>query len=196
MHFEILNAIAKPILVIDIDYRIVATNSMACNSFCSSPDNIIGQECFKITHKTDKPCWHYKIDCPVRAAFESKEKVTAIHEHNIAGKAVLEEITAVPVLDDQGEVLFVVEELNDITELVQSREVIDHLKSEISALESFLPICSNCKRIRKPDSNPKDMASWERMESYITQRTSSHFSHSICPECMKKLYGDIMDENQ
>ncbi len=70
------------------------------------------------------------------------------------------------------------------------------LQQRVNSLESFLPICANCKRIRKPDSNPKDMTSWEQMETYFTQRTSSQFSHSICPECMKKLYGDIIDENQ
>jgi len=70
------------------------------------------------------------------------------------------------------------------------------IQQRVNTLESFLPICSNCKRIRKPDSDPDKMDSWEQIESYISEKTSSQFSHSICPECMKKLYGDIMDENQ
>ena len=67
------------------------------------------------------------------------------------------------------------------------------LKERINTLENFLPICSNCKRIRKPDSDPNKMDSWEQIESYISTRTESRFSHGICPECMKKLYGDITD---
>ena len=70
------------------------------------------------------------------------------------------------------------------------------LQQRLDTLETFLPICSNCKKIRKPDSDPKKMDSWEQIESYISKKTSSQFSHSICPECIKKLYGDIMDENQ
>ncbi len=69
------------------------------------------------------------------------------------------------------------------------------LKERVNTLESFLPICSNCKRIRKPDSDPKNMDSWVQIESYISAKTSSQFSHSICPECMKKLYGDILNKD-
>ncbi len=70
------------------------------------------------------------------------------------------------------------------------------LKERVNTLESFLPICSHCKKIRKPDSAPDEIDSWEQMESYISKKTSSQFSHSICPGCMEKLYGDDMDEDQ
>jgi len=66
--------------------------------------------------------------------------------------------------------------------------------NKIKVIESFLPICSNCKKIRKPDSDPEKMDSWEQIESYISKKTSSQFSHGICPECMEKLYGDIPNE--
>ena len=60
--------------------------------------------------------------------------------------------------------------------------------SNIKTLESILPICSNCKKIRKPDSDPKNMEFWQPVEAYITAMTSSKFSHGICPECAAKLY--------
>jgi len=66
------------------------------------------------------------------------------------------------------------------------------LQHRVNTLESFLPICANCKKIRKPDSNPKEMDSWEQMETYISEHTSSQFSHGICPECMEELYGDAL----
>lgn len=68
------------------------------------------------------------------------------------------------------------------------------LQHRVNTLESFLPICANCKKIRKPDSNPKEMDSWENMESYISERTSSLFSHGICPECKEELYGNVLDK--
>jgi hypothetical protein len=60
--------------------------------------------------------------------------------------------------------------------------------SSIKTLESILPICSNCQRIRQPDSDPKNMESWQPIEAYITAKTTSQFSHGICPECAVKLY--------
>ena len=69
------------------------------------------------------------------------------------------------------------------------------LQERVNTLESFLPICSSCKKIRKSNSDPKQMDSWVPIESYISAKTSSQFSHGICPECMKKLYGDILNND-
>lgn len=181
--FEILNALDKPILLIDRNYRILAANSATCRLFCSSSlDNIVGQKCFKITHKLDNPCWHNEEHCPVRAAFELKEKIKVIHQHNFNGKAVIEEITAIPIFDNQGEVNFIVEELNDITELIQSKKIIEYLKGEINTLRGIIPICSVCKKIRD------DNGYWQQVEVYIRNRSDVEFSHSICPECREKLF--------
>ncbi|MBE0605711.1 MAG: hypothetical protein IH610_05405 [Deltaproteobacteria bacterium] len=68
---------------------------------------------------------------------------------------------------------------------------------KIKSLESILPICSNCKKIRKPGSDPSSMVSWQEIEPYITEHTSSRLSHGVCPECFVKLYpGVIIKEQQ
>ena len=69
--------------------------------------------------------------------------------------------------------------------IVKVRELNAKLQQRVNTLESFLPICSNCKKIKKIDSDPKKMDSWMEIESYISNKTSTQFSHSICPECMK-----------
>ena len=65
----------------------------------------------------------------------------------------------------------------------------------IKTLEGILPICSHCKKVRKPDGNPGNPESWQSVESYVTERTSSRFSHGICPDCMVTHYGDLMRKN-
>ena len=57
--------------------------------------------------------------------------------------------------------------------------------SEVRELRGFLPICSNCKKIRDDDGY------WQRIEKYIQERTDTEFSHGICPECAKQLYPDL-----
>lgn len=61
----------------------------------------------------------------------------------------------------------------------------------INALEKLLPICSYCKKIRKSDSDPEEPDSWQPLESYITEKTSSLFSHGICPKCMSENFPDM-----
>jgi len=53
---------------------------------------------------------------------------------------------------------------------------------EVKQLSGFLPICSHCKQIRD------DTGYWNQIESYISEHTEALFSHSICPDCAKKLY--------
>lgn len=48
---------------------------------------------------------------------------------------------------------------------------------QVKQLESFLPICSYCKKIRD------DRNYWNQLEEYINAVTGTRFSHSICPDC-------------
>jgi len=59
---------------------------------------------------------------------------------------------------------------------------------ELQSLESILPICSFCKKIRDPEGDPKIQDSWHPIERYISERTSSEFTHGVCPECMEKYF--------
>jgi DNA-binding response OmpR family regulator len=47
----------------------------------------------------------------------------------------------------------------------------------VRQLEEMLPICCYCRKIRD------DQNYWRQLESYISERTGSDFSHSVCPDC-------------
>jgi len=61
-------------------------------------------------------------------------------------------------------------------------------------LSGFLPICASCKKIRLGDAGPERDSSWHQVESYLTQRTDLELTHSICPACEIKLYGERREE--
>jgi hypothetical protein len=63
----------------------------------------------------------------------------------------------------------------------------------ISKLEGILPICASCKKVRIEGADPKCKDSWFQLESYISGKTHTQFSHTLCPECMKRMYPDFMD---
>jgi len=58
--------------------------------------------------------------------------------------------------------------------------------AQVKVLRGILPICANCKKIRD------DKGYWKQVESYIRDHSEADFSHSICPECAKILYSDIL----
>jgi hypothetical protein len=35
---------------------------------------------------------------------------------------------------------------------------------------------------------------WNQIESYIEKHSEAEFSHSVCPECTKKLYPDFYED--
>ena len=57
--------------------------------------------------------------------------------------------------------------------------------SEVKTLRGIVPICSFCKKIRD------DKGYWDQVEVYVSQHTNANFSHSICPDCAKKLYPEF-----
>jgi len=50
--------------------------------------------------------------------------------------------------------------------------------AEVRTLQEILPICSYCRKIRDDENY------WHTVEAYISQHTSTRFSHGICPACM------------
>jgi hypothetical protein len=71
-----------------------------------------------------------------------------------------------------------------IRQLLDSeRRMVEELRraiAEVKVLESFLPICCQCKKIRDQDGN------WQQLEVYITGHSNTQFSHGYCPECAEK----------
>ena len=61
------------------------------------------------------------------------------------------------------------------------------LFQRIKILEGFLPICANCKKIRTQNQ-------WEQIETYISENSLAQFSHSLCPDCQKKLYPELFTD--
>lgn len=59
--------------------------------------------------------------------------------------------------------------------------------AKVKLLSGLIPICSSCKKIRN------DKGFWEQVESYICAHSEADFTHSVCPDCAKRLYPDIYE---
>lgn len=71
-----------------------------------------------------------------------------------------------------------------LIELQKTHVSLQQAMEEIKTLRGILPTCSNCSKIRDEDGT------WNSIEEYIEDNTEAQFSHSLCPECMDRLYGD------
>ena len=83
-----------------------------------------------------------------------------------------------------GITFFVITSLFSMLTLYEIR--LDHALER--TLETVLPICSNCKKIRHPDLPADDPRSWQPLEIYFEKKVSTQFSHGLCPSCLPILY--------
>jgi PAS domain S-box-containing protein len=61
--------------------------------------------------------------------------------------------------------------------------------AEVRALKAILPICSYCRRVRDDENY------WQSVEGYISQFTSTRFSHGICPACYETEVEPYFDDD-
>lgn len=60
-------------------------------------------------------------------------------------------------------------------------ERILNFTQEVRTLESFLPICGYCKKVRD------DKTYWQEIETYMASKTGAVFSHGVCPDCYNRV---------
>jgi methyl-accepting chemotaxis protein len=59
---------------------------------------------------------------------------------------------------------------------------------EVRKLREIIPICSYCKNIRN------DQGYYEEVWTYFSKYSDADFSHTICPDCLKKYHPEIAEE--
>jgi K+-sensing histidine kinase KdpD len=79
-------------------------------------------------------------------------------------------------------------QLRDALEQVEAANgklqgTLDHVRR----LESLLPICAGCKRIRNKEGQ------WLVFERYLNDTTGTKFTHGLCPECYRKYAGEDLE---
>jgi hypothetical protein len=54
-------------------------------------------------------------------------------------------------------------------------------------IDSLLPICANCMKIRTDDNQ------WQQIEGYIhTHIVDVNFTHGLCPDCEGKYFPETV----
>jgi PAS domain S-box-containing protein len=90
--------------------------------------------------------------------------------------------TKLPFRDESNQIVGLIGIGRDVTERERLIAELQDALADVKLLSGLVPICANCKKIRD------DQGYWTQIESYIQDRSSAKFSHSICPDCAAKLY--------
>ncbi len=73
-------------------------------------------------------------------------------------------------------------------EIERQKDELEIALAKVKTLSGLLPICASCKKIRNDDGY------WEQIEVYVKEHSDAEFSHGICPDCGKKIWGKYYKE--
>ncbi|MDO8804647.1 MAG: PAS domain S-box protein [Elusimicrobiota bacterium] len=113
-----------------------------------------------------------------------REKITAAGTLLIEGRHIRADGTSYPVevsinkAEIGGKEYFLAAS-RDITE----RRKLEEALKEAETLRGLIPMCAKCKKIRD------DKGFWEKVEVYLEKHSGARFTHGLCKDCMKELYG-------
>jgi len=137
----VMDSIMDEIAIIDRDMRVVKANRAAMIKYSGDLSDIRNEECYRVFHRRGDTC---EIDdCPAKKVFENGETYRTVHTHiNEAGEKSYCEIIASPVFDRNGNVIYMIEVLRDITERMRYDEELKRKNKELMALNSISELLS------------------------------------------------------
>ena len=123
-----------------------------------------------------------------------KEWRGEFHNKKKNGELYWESASISPIRNPAGRITHFLAVKEDITSRKQTEAERDQLIKElqdalanVKSLSGLLPICASCKKIRD------DKGYWSQVESYIQEHSEATFTHGICPDCIKKLYPNLVE---
>ena len=180
-HFEVvLERMSEGLMEITREGRVIYTNSAALSLLNLPLEKLMGTYFENLFSSEDRQ----KIQEQYRKSHDTPQTGQNMGPFILNKKLVT--LDFLPISGENPSNLII---LTDVTESLEAKEALqaehDRLLqalSEVKALSGLLPICASCKKIRD------DKGYWNQIESYIRDHSEADFSHSICPDCAKKLY--------
>lgn len=118
MRDQILSQIPTPVMAVDKEMRVIYINDAGRNFIHCAQDEIIGERCYENL----KSLHCGTEDCCVRKAMEHAKPFAARNQVEIDGIKIPVEYHAVPLLDEEGQVVGGLEFFMDITEQIKYEE--------------------------------------------------------------------------
>ncbi|WDP91478.1 MAG: PAS domain-containing protein [Desulfobacter sp.] len=178
-----VDAMPYPVFIVDENVSVVGLNRASQKMVGAAPEMVLRQPAGEVLHclhstETESGCGHAEY---CKACIIRKSVAKAFKTQKVSRKKVRMEI----ISGDQVEEIFIsviASPFNyDGTSLVLLQ--IENM-TEIMELRELVPICAGCHDIRVDDEY------WQKIDSYLSKNFSLNFSHSLCPECLEKYYGE------
>ena len=113
---RVFDSLSFPTLILNPDRRILNVNKIFLEKFRTTPEQVIGKTCHDFFYNSDKPC---HIDaCPLPNVLADKQGHSILRRVvGQNGEQKWEDRVFSPILDEAGNVLYIMESLRDVTRI-------------------------------------------------------------------------------
>jgi two-component system NtrC family sensor kinase len=124
---RVFDSLSFPTLILRPDKAIVAANQKFLDKFGVLMEDIVGKRCHEVFYGSKAPC--SPNVCPLPKVLAYKEGHFVLRQVSRGeGKEAWEDRVFSPILDDQGDVIYVMESLRDVTRIKTLERVLEEAK--------------------------------------------------------------------
>ncbi len=122
---RVFDSLSYPTLIIKPDNTVISANEHFLETFAFELDEVIGKKCYEVFRNQNVPCESEK--CPINRVISDKKghSFTQRHHHR------WEDRVFSPILDNNGEVAYIIESIRDVTR-------VKLLESELTEIKEFI----------------------------------------------------------
>ncbi len=134
----VLNSINDSISIINVrDFSIIDSNKAFLELYGLSKEEVIGKKCYEITHKTYAAC--SQDECPLHETLKTGKPSICEHKHSGKNGAIhYVEVSAHPILNENGQIGSVVHLARDITERKRAQEDLEIKAQLLDSASDFI----------------------------------------------------------
>lgn len=119
---QLYDSISNYVIILSPNKSIMEVNERFLNDTGLSRDEVIGKKCWEVVHSYSKPCGEMGEECHLDDVYKDGVPRGATHVHIIKGKKHVHNIAYTPFRDKDDNIQFVIEDIRDITDVIEMQE--------------------------------------------------------------------------
>jgi len=165
---SVIDGVVDPILVIDMDYRVIKMNQSAKNQLSDEMKNVSALCCYQVSHNQDLPCSGVEHPCPLEEVKRTGKAITVVHRHfQSGGEWRVYELEASPLRNEEGALIGIIEASRDITDRLQVEKKLSENEQRLHHLAHHDHLTNLPNRLLFQDRLQHAMAKARRRETRV-----------------------------
>lgn len=134
----LIDIFPDPFVIIDRQFTIVSANQRYREHYQVGNEDIVGKHCYEVSHRINHPCSENGEHCPLEEVVRTGKATTVMHIHCTHDHDEHVQISAAPIFDDKGEVLYMGETIHPLPEQNNEGQILIGRSQSILRLTSIL----------------------------------------------------------